>query len=504
MSVARNIIANYIGQAWRVFILLLFVPLYLSYLGAEAYGLIGIFATLQAWLGLLDLGMKPTVTREMARFSAKQNAVRKIRDLLRSAELLAVIVGLCVFLAVWAASGALAERWVRATELRTGEIARSFTLMGLIIALRFLESIYSGSLLGMQRQVVLNVVGVVMQTVQAGGAVVLLALVSPTIEVFFLWQAGVSLATTVAVGFIVYKGLPPTTEPARFSWHALASVWRFAAGMAGITLTSLLLTQIDKVLLSHWLPLEVFAHYTLASLVASGLDLFTGPIAIAVFPYFVALAAEPAQYERLKEVYHKSAQLVTALAAAVAAVLAINSEDTLIIWTGDHAMSQRVAPIMALMVLGTLLHCMMWIPYQLQLARGWTRLSLGTNVVAALVLVPTLFVVVPVYGAIGAAWVWIALNTGYVLVTIQLMHRVLLKEEKWRWYAEDVFFPLAVAFGVAWICKHSAPPVLGRFEIAATLAASLVVTLCCSVLASPHLRKAAARSLSSKFEMARK
>ena len=44
-----------------------FVPVYISYLGIEAYGLIGLFATLQAWLSLLDLGLSPTLNREMAR-----------------------------------------------------------------------------------------------------------------------------------------------------------------------------------------------------------------------------------------------------------------------------------------------------------------------------------------------------------------------------------------------------------------------------------------------------
>ena len=61
----RNLIANYIGQGWRFLISLAFVPLYIKYLGIEAYGLIGIFAMLQAWLGLLDMGMKPALGREI-------------------------------------------------------------------------------------------------------------------------------------------------------------------------------------------------------------------------------------------------------------------------------------------------------------------------------------------------------------------------------------------------------------------------------------------------------
>jgi O-antigen/teichoic acid export membrane protein len=67
MSVKRNIAANYLGQVWTAVMGLAFVPLYIRYLGMEAYGLIGVFAMLQTWLSLLDFGLTPTLTREMAR-----------------------------------------------------------------------------------------------------------------------------------------------------------------------------------------------------------------------------------------------------------------------------------------------------------------------------------------------------------------------------------------------------------------------------------------------------
>ena len=65
----RNLIANYLGQGWTALMGLAFIALYIKFLGIEAYGLIGIFAVLSAWLALLDMGMTPTVSREMARYT---------------------------------------------------------------------------------------------------------------------------------------------------------------------------------------------------------------------------------------------------------------------------------------------------------------------------------------------------------------------------------------------------------------------------------------------------
>lgn len=489
MSLRHNIVANYVGQAWRVLILLAFVPLYIKYIGIEAYGLIGIFAVLQAWLGLLDLSARPVLAREMARFAAGAHNEQVILDLLRSIEVLIFGIAALVSIGVFASSGWLATNWVKAGDLQPEVIERAFTLMGFIIALRFIENVYSSSLAGLQRQVVLNAISIAMMTLQGLGAVAVLAWVSPTIEMFFIWQLLVSLATVAVLGATVYRALPLSQHTPRFSWSALRGIRQFAAGMAGITVTALMLTQVDKVLLSHWMSLEAFGYYALANLIASGLDMFTGPVAAAVYPHFIDLVTR-GQGDTLRQIYHQSAQLITVFAGSVAAVLIIESERVLVVWTGDSLLSQQVAPIMALLVLGTLLHCMVWIPYQLQLAHAWTSLAITVNAISIILLLPTLFYVIPIYGAIGAAWVWVALNAGYVLVSVQVMHRVLLTTEKWSWYWNDVLAPILAAMGTAWLCRAIGPKGFDRLGEMLVLASSLAVALACSVLAAPLMRRA--------------
>lgn len=63
LSVIRNTSLNYLGQAYALLIGILILPFYLRHLGAEAYGLIGFFAVLQAWLQLLDAGMSPALVQ---------------------------------------------------------------------------------------------------------------------------------------------------------------------------------------------------------------------------------------------------------------------------------------------------------------------------------------------------------------------------------------------------------------------------------------------------------
>lgn len=441
MSLRRNVIANYLGHAWVVAMGLAFVPLYIRYLGIEAYGLIGLFALMQAWLALLDMGMTPTLAREMARFTSGGHSAQSICNLLRSLEIVCFCIAAAICIGVWTTSGWLADDWLKAEALPVGVVTQAIAIMALVIALRFVEGIYRSALFGLQRQVWYNVASALLATLRSVGAVGVLTLVSPTVEAFFLWQALVSLLSVAAFAFGVYHALPSSPVPASFSSEALLGVWRFAGGMMGITFLAILLTQIDKVLLSRLLTLEDFGYYALAATISGALYLIITPVTTALYPRLVELATLSDRV-RLGAIYHRGAQLVTLLVAPAALVLAFFGEGVLFAWSGSADLALRAGPILSALSLGNLLNGLMYMPYQLQLAHGWTSLTFKINVVAVALLVPAIFWIVPRHGALGAAAAWIGLNAGYVLIAIHLMHGRLLPAEKWRWYWHDVSLPI--------------------------------------------------------------
>ena len=66
----RNTMANLGGTIWSVLLGLVCVPLLIRFLGAEAFGLVGLFLALQSVFSFLDLGIGATLNREIARLSA--------------------------------------------------------------------------------------------------------------------------------------------------------------------------------------------------------------------------------------------------------------------------------------------------------------------------------------------------------------------------------------------------------------------------------------------------
>lgn len=488
MSLKRNVLANYFGQAYAAVMALAFVPLYIKYLGIEAYGLIGIFVVLQAWLTLLDMGMKPALAREMARFTGGGLDAQSVWDLLRSVEVIALGIAALTGVGMYLSSAWLANSWVRPEQLSEDAVVQAFVLMGLVVAARFVENIYTNSIAGLQRQVLQNAITIVMATLRGLGSVAVLVWVSPTIEAFFIWQGMVSVATALIFMGVVYKILPNPPRAARFSLSEIRNIWKFAAGMMGITFLTLLLTQIDKILLSRLLTLEAFGYYSLAAVVASGLHIMTAPVASAFYPRFTELITRRDELI-LREAYHLGAQLVTVLMGSAAVILIVFCERILLLWTADPELTARVAPIAGVLALGTCLNCLLWIPYQMQLAHGWTSLTIRINTVAAILLVPTILWVVPAYGAIGAAWVWVILNSGFLVFSIYFMHRRLLPTEKWLWYRQDIVIPLVVIIAAALSCRWLIPDDLGRVSELGALIVSSGCVLIVAAVAAPLVRK---------------
>ena len=467
---------------------LAFVPIYIKYLGVESYGLIGIFTLLQAWLGLLDVGMTPTLSREMARFTGGAHEAQSIRDLLRSIEIIGFVIAIIIVSGIWAASGWLASDWLKAEKLPVGVVAQAFTIMGMVSALRFIENMYRSSIAGLQRQVLLNIVSSSTATMRGLGAVGVLIWVSPTIEAFFVWQGILSIITVGLFAVVLYRTLPVAEHAARFSLAVLMEIKHFAGGMMAIAFLALLLTQVDKILLSRLLTLETFGYYALAGSVANALYMFPGPVTAALYPRFTELVAR-ADFVALTATYHKAAQLVTVLMGTAAVMLIVFGDVVMTLWTGNPELSRQVAPLIAVMSMGTLLHGLMWIPYQMQLAYGWTSLTVKVNIFAVLVIVPAVLWATPKYGAIGAAWVWVGLNVGYVTIEIYFMHRRLLPMEKWRWYWQDVAMPLIAASVMAALLRWAMPSFSGIPAQLLSLVISAVFVLTTTALTAQAVRQ---------------
>ena len=500
MSVKRDIVANYLGNAWVAIVQIAFVPLYIRYLGIEAFGLIGIFASLQVLMSFLDVGMTPTLTREMTRFKAGLLPIGEARALLRTVQLIFTGVAVIIFICICSGSRWLAADWLKAEALPVATVSGAIGLMGASIALRWLSGIYRGVITGLQHLVWLNSMTAAFATLRGIGVLLVLALISPSVDAFFLYQACVSLIELMVLSRKSWS-LIASHESAAFSADALRRIWRFSTSVSMIALLGLVLMQSDKILLSKLLPLREFGYYALASSVAGSLGLLILPISGVAYPRLTELVARenPAA---LADAYHRFAQLLTLILAPSALVLALFSDRILMLWIQDAVTVGATAHLVSLLAVGVMLNGFMNTPNNLQLAYGNTTFMIALYSVVVLVFVPALFVGVSAFGAVAAGYAWIAVNAGCILLAVPLMHRRLLPREQARWFRQDVGLPATAAFVAAYavFLLAPAPSIEENWANFTVVALASLLAFAAAAFACPLGRETVARGWSHCIE----
>lgn len=449
MSAFRwNLVANYLGKGWSAIVSLAFIPVYLRYLGVEAYGLVGVQASLLALLSLLDFGLSSAVTREFAALQVETAATAKQRDLLRTLEPVYWGMGLLAGAIVALLATPIARDWVNPGSLSTQIVTQAILLIGLTIAAQWPIALYNGGLNGLERQVPQNALAASMATVRALGAVAVLVLVAPTIQAFFVWQALCSAVHALCAAVLLWRYLPRGAAPAQFRSALLRRLLPMALGMAGIAASSAALTQLDKVILSRLLPLEQFGYYTLATTAAGVLFHLVMPVFTAAFPRLSRLAAEPGRVG-LRSAYSQASQVMAVTVLPVAATLACFAGAVLQLWTGDQAVAAAAALPLALLAAGNGINALVNPPFALRLAAGSLRPVVILNILATLLMAPLAWVLIDRFGMPGGAAAWLVINLLYLLVGVPFMHAGILPGETPRWMLRDVLPPLATAWLIA-------------------------------------------------------
>jgi O-antigen/teichoic acid export membrane protein len=488
-------VANYAGAATTAVLGLALAPIYIRLLGPEGYGLIGFYIAVSVVCSVFDFGLSTTANRQLAATSPNTPARLEARDLLRTIEILYLLIGLMLGVLVWASATLIARHWFQAQALSATSISSAVQWMGVAIALQWPTQLYAASLLGMQQHVPLNTIRIAFVILQAIGSVSLLSNVSATPAMFFFWQSLTCGGLSIGLYIIASRKFATAPLPPRPRLRRLLEHKKFAVGLTGITAASIVLTQVDKLIISRTLPLEALGHYTLASMVAAGIAYIASPISATLFPRLVGHATQSTEFQ-LAAIYHAGCQLTALIVLPIACCIVAFADVLLLLWLRDESIADRVAPLVKLLVAGTTLNSLVLLAYHLQIAHGWTRLSLLKNVFAISVLIPITFWMIHLLGAVGAALVWLALNVGYFAIEIPIMHRQILPGHTARWYLEDNLIPLSVSAGITAIGRAALPPGLPAIPEIAWIICTYLVAVAAVLLALPKLRRQAVLGLS--------
>lgn len=489
MSLHKNILANYASQLYVTVAGIVMVPLYIKYMGAEAYGLVGFFAMLQAWFNLLDMGLTPTMARESARFRGGAITVLEYRRLVRALEGIFAVIALVGGVLLLVLAQPIASQWLNVSQLPEQDITHALQLMAFIVVLRWMGGLYRGIITGAELLVWLSGFNSLIATGRFVLILPVLIFISATPQAFFCFQLGVALLEIIGLGLMAYRLLPsiPAGQCIQWEWAPLKPVLKFSLSIAFTSSVWVLVTQTDKLVLSKILSLADYGYFTVAVLVASGIMIVSSPISNALMPRMTRLQAE-GLHDALIVVYRQATQLVTVIAIPVALVLIFFAPQVLWAWTGDVALVQRAASALRLYAIGYVFLAVGAFPYYLQYAKGNLQLHLLGNLLFMFLLIPSVIWAAAHYGMTGAGWAWLISNVIYFLLWTPLVHRRFAPGVHIDWVLTDIARPALLPIVIAALVDKFMLWSDSRLVLALTLVILCAILLLLAYLLAGRIR----------------
>ncbi len=421
--------------------MLIMAPVYLKYLGAEAYGLIGFYTTLLMCMQVFDMGMATTLNREIARHGigrlSEDNA-----QLLRCVELIYATISVALVLGMWILGAWFAKSWFTAKNIPGADITYALYGIGTCVALRLPINVYQSALFGAQKMHLASAIGIIQIIAGAIGSYVLLRFHNADLAIFFAWQVVIALLHLASIRAAVWRNAPKLSARNR-DWRPLRGLWRYAAGAGLVSIAGLVLSQVDKVVLSKTLDLEQYGYYMLASTLAASVHMISGSFYNVFFP----LASKLIKSDQLEILLSKYQLFSASLAACVfpfALYLMLLFPKLLNLWIGDQAAVDQISPIATILVIATSLHALMFLPHALTMAMGISRSYLTMYGLLIGLSLPVTVLLSIHYGAVGGALAQVALFVIHVFSGAWITHRICFKGYAISWLFKDVGRPLGV------------------------------------------------------------
>lgn len=386
---SMNVAVSLAGWVVPALVALAAMPAGAKQWGAPRFAIVALAWGLTGWFGQFDFGIGRGLTRAVAaRHASGRDG--EIPAIVWSAHAALALLALSMTAALWLSAPVLSVRTLEVPAALQSDAIDSIRWMALGVlpivwgtaSRAVLEARQQFRLATMLRMpAVIGTYALPLLAQTAADAVMLMVLVRTLYAVAQLVAMQVPLAAPTAVGEVLRDG----------GWITLAAV------------ISPFLVQGDRFALAVWLPIAASGGYVAVQEVANKLAFFC----VALQPVlFAAVSAARHVDEQAARVITRRAIVVTAVVvAAPVLVLMVWAAPLLQRWLGSafDATAARAMPIMAA---GVYVNALAQVPF------AWLQAGSGDRAVALLQLVElplfllALWLVVPAYGVVGAAWVW--------------------------------------------------------------------------------------------------
>lgn len=483
-KVISNAIYNLIPQIWFLGLTVFTTPFVLHRLGVDAYGILSIVTIVAGYLAFLDLGLNVAVIRFIAAHDAKGETAEIVR-VTQTALFVFVVMAIIAAAGLLLLSGSFA-RLLSVPDRLQADAVLTLRIGAISFGVNLVMGVFSAVPRALQRFDVVNLLNVVIGTLQIGGTVILLACGMGLLSVV-VWGCALSGLSLVTYIVVSKRLLPTISVRPRFDSEKFRELFKFSGFVMASNFTGVASAHSEKLILGGLAPIAQVTYYAVPFNLASRvLTLIPNNLFSVLFPAFAAMGVTD-KPETIREAYTRSFKLIFLAVAPISILMMVFGADLLRLWI-DAEMGSNGGPVLAVLGVAILINAPAWVSVTVGQSLGRPALVAASQVIHLFTLIVCGLIFVPRYGAFGAALAWLAGNIIGIPVLVFLVNRYVLALRTATMLRESLLRPLiaasltlVVAFSLkpivhGWVTLGLACAIVTGFYLALAYRASLNVS----------------------------
>jgi len=424
----RNAVSNALGILLPAVVWVLILPLVLSLLGSQKYGVFTIAIAVAGFLGFLELGLPSAATKFIAEISLPSDANR-LNKILSTNFALYIALGTLVTLLGLMYETKIALLLFSDSGMPLEDLTLIVRLIGITVVLTLLRNGFSAILFGFQRYDVYNMI-------QMSYAVTLAAVQGFVVwlggEVISLLVAGAVImgASLIALAFSILRLAPSVRLLFVLDGHLLRILLSFGMYMMLINFAGIILFSMDKIIVGWILgPISV-TYYAVPSQIVLKIHTAFALLVSFLFP----LSSEVdslGDRTTLQSLFLDSMQVIIALDGFILVFIGTFAREILTVWIGA-AFAESASYVLVFTCFGYFMLGLSIVPYHFLLGMNRPKQFAILNLLATICVIGLFSVGLLSFGLLG----------GVILGMTSMLAMGILP-----WYAQRV---LGISWNAIW------------------------------------------------------
>jgi O-antigen/teichoic acid export membrane protein len=437
-KVSRNIISNFTGTLVILIVGFFLFPFVVHRIGANAFGIWMLVNGIIGYMGILDLGLTPTVVKKSAEYLAKGDK-EALNSMVNAIFTIYLYIGAVVALVIFGLSF-VTHRIFNISPQEVDLFRMVLWIVGLQITLKFPFSIWHGLMAGLQDFHVINGINIGTNLVKA--LVTILLLISGFGLLSLIWLGFVLALAGWIINVLWVKHQLPflRMQAIQFNIKMIKNLARFSTIMFLWQIVIQVLTWTDRIIIGLFLPVASITIYEIGTRINIYSRHILNSVVLAVMPASSELSVKE-ELAVLQHFYIRGTKYVLAIYVPVVLALLIYGKEFINLWMGKRF--EQSVWIMYVLLIGSL--------YQSQnsfasaMLIGMDVLKTFSKILIAYPIANIAFslVFIKFWGLIGVA---VATSLTFLIMeTIFLIHAIKIFEIRILYLLKSCYIPVTLS-----------------------------------------------------------